>query len=67
MEAVLDNQNKLLLDLDGLIDLLELLSSNNHGLIKFLLFIRFNSISILTARMLSHVFAKVFEEFHAAE
>lgn len=67
MEAVLDNQNKLLLDLDGLIDLLGLLSSNNHALIKFLLFIRFNSISILTARMLSHVFAKVFEEFHAAE
>jgi hypothetical protein len=67
VEAVLDNQNKLLLDLDGLIDLLGLLSSNNHALIKFLLFIRFNSISTLTARMLSQVFAKVFEEFHAAE
>ena len=67
MEVVLDIQNKLLLNLDGLVDLLGLLRFYNHSLINFLLFIRFDSIGTLTARMLNHEFVRVFEGFHATE
>ena len=67
MEVVLDIQNKLLLNLDGLVDLLGLLSFYNHALINFLQFIRFDSIDTLTTRMLNHEFVRVFEGFHATE